>query len=144
MTLIVLLACGAPSGTGGPPSTQGPPSTPAPPSIPVPLERVPPADEPVVGEVPDELMQPVMADAAVRAEVEASQVEVVRAQAVQWSDGSLGCPEPGMFYTQAIIDGYWVEVEAGGERLDYRLDNRGNFRLCNQPIPPGTGSSPSK
>jgi hypothetical protein len=30
------------------------------------------------------------------------QREVVSAKAVTWSDGSLGCPEPGKLYTQAF------------------------------------------
>ena len=44
-----------------------------------------------------------------------------RPGAVTWNDGSLGCPEPGMFYTQALVDGYHVILQAGDEELDYRV-----------------------
>jgi hypothetical protein len=33
-----------------------------------------------------------------------------------WNDGSLGCPEPGMMYTQALVNGYWLIIEAGVKR----------------------------
>jgi hypothetical protein len=38
---------------------------------------------------------------------------------VTWSDGALGCPAPGRFYTQALVPGFRVQLEAGGERFDY-------------------------
>lgn len=31
---------------------------------------------------------------------------IVRVEEVDWSDSSLGCPEPGMMYMQVIIPGY--------------------------------------
>lgn len=92
------------------------------------------APPPVSGEVPSGYLDAVIADAAQRAGVSRSEVHVERDQSVQWSDGSLGCPEPGMAYTQAIVDGFWVELRAGGDHYDYRLDHRGNFRLCEQPL----------
>jgi hypothetical protein len=47
-----------------------------------------------------------------------------------WPDGSLGCPQPGMLYTQVLTPGYQVVVEAGGEEYDYRMGRTGTFRLC--------------
>ncbi|WP_418605475.1 hypothetical protein [Georgenia sp. SUBG003] len=47
-----------------------------------------------------------------------------------WNDGSLGCPEPGTVYTQALVDGYHVVLEAGGERYDYRVGGAADVRLC--------------
>jgi hypothetical protein len=35
-------------------------------------------------------------------------IEVVSDEDVTWSDGSIGCPEPGMNYTQATVPGYLV------------------------------------
>jgi hypothetical protein len=55
---------------------------------------------------------------------------VIEAAAVEWSDGSWGCPEPGMTYTQAIVNGWQVVVEAAGQTLDYRATGPGSFRLC--------------
>lgn len=115
----------ATEGPGGPPSPE-----PAPPPDDSPATS--PAEEaPVTGEVPDSMLDPVLADAAERTGAATDALDVTRAEQVQWSDGSLGCPEPGMFYTQAIVLGYHVEVTApGGIELDYRLDDRGRFRLC--------------
>jgi hypothetical protein len=93
----------------------------------------PGARQPASSAVPAPYLEAVIADAARRAGVPADRVEVTRAQSVQWRDGSLGCPEPDMMYTQAIVDGYWVELEAAGSGFDYRLDGEGRFRLCQQP-----------
>jgi hypothetical protein len=38
-----------------------------------------------------------------------------------------------MSYIQMIVDGYWVELMAGGRPYDYRLDQTGRFVLCEQP-----------
>lgn len=103
------------------------------------VERVPTttASPAMQGEVPDELLEQVLADAANRAGVEASSLTVVRSEAVTWNDGSLGCPEPGVLYTQEIIDGYWVEIVIGDVDLDYRLNSSGALLLCesNSPRP---------
>ncbi len=107
-------------------------------------ETVPAAPPPIVGEVPQRFIEPVLADAAQRSGVAAGAIVVVRAQAIEWNDGSLGCPQPGQFYTQAIVPGYWVVADAGGRTLDYRLDDRGFFRLCEGPaLPPPTGTPDS-
>lgn len=57
-------------------------------------------------------------------------LEVVKAVAVTWPNGSLGCPKPGMMYTQALIDGYQVVVKAGGTTYDYRFGSTSAARLC--------------
>ena len=56
--------------------------------------------------------------------------EVVSAEAVTWNDGSLGCPEAGHSYTQALVDGYQHILELDGERYDYRVGNAGSVKLC--------------
>jgi hypothetical protein len=65
--------------------------------------------------------------------VDPSAVKIVDAHEETWSDGSLGCPEPDMMYTQALVDGYQVIVEANGTQLDYRGSGPGQFRLCENP-----------
>ena len=47
-----------------------------------------------------------------------------------WPDGSLGCPKPGEMYTQMIVPGYRVVLQAGGERYAYHSDQRGRFVVC--------------
>jgi hypothetical protein len=79
--------------------------------------------------VPAEILAAIVADAA-GDEVPARAVEVVSAESVRWNDGSLGCPEPGRSYTQALVDGYRVIVRVGDLELDYRVNGRGRFRIC--------------
>jgi hypothetical protein len=61
---------------------------------------------------------------------------IVVAEAVTWSDGSLGCPRPGQLYTQALVPGYRIVVEVDGTTYDYRAGRDGPVRLC-EPFQPG-------
>lgn len=99
-------------------------------------------DTPIVGEVPVGMLRLVLDDASERTGVPVDSLSVVRGEAVVWNDGSLGCPEPGVFYTQALVDGYWVEIDARGEMLDYRLTSNGTFRLCEAGSSGSTSPSP--
>jgi hypothetical protein len=57
-------------------------------------------------------------------------VEVVSARSVTWPSGALGCPKPGMVYTQMVTDGYQVVVRVGGKTYDYRYGMSATPRLC--------------
>ena len=59
------------------------------------------------------------ADLSSRTGAGSSEITVVRAEAVVWPDGSLGCPQPGMEYTQAQVDGSLIVLEAGGTKYSY-------------------------
>lgn len=79
---------------------------------------------------PEHLIAPVLADASERSDVATPELEVTASSRRTWSDGSMGCPQPGMHYTQALVSGWRVVVQAGGQTLDYRLSDRGYFVLC--------------
>ena len=79
---------------------------------------------------PAAIVDPVLADAASRTGAPVAGITVVSSEEVQWSDGSLGCPQPGMMYTQAIVNGYRIVVRAGERELDYRVSGPGRFRVC--------------
>lgn len=91
-------------------------------------------------QVPEPMLVLVLEAAAKLASVPRGQLVVVRAEAVVWNDGSLGCPEPGMEYTQALVNGYWVVIEAAGHTYDFRAGRDGKFHLC----PEGRGRPPSQ
>ncbi|HEX2370352.1 MAG TPA: hypothetical protein VHM94_14085 [Acidimicrobiia bacterium] len=118
--------------TPEPPATTGRPAPSLPPKETLPTV-VTTSTPGVTGEVPEGFVDKVVTDAASRAGVDESSVVVLTAAAMQWPDGSLGCPEPGVMYTQAIVDGSQIVVQAGGETYDYRLDGRGHFKLCESP-----------
>jgi hypothetical protein len=87
--------------------------------------------------IPEPVVTAVVADAAARLGVDASALTITSAESVDWPDGSLGCPKPGELYTQAIVSGYHIVVEADGQRLDYRIPQDGEPRLCENPPGPG-------
>jgi hypothetical protein len=97
----------------------------------------PSSEDAIVGEVPDAILDPIVADAADRSGAPLAAIEVVTSEQVTWPDGSLGCPEPGQMYTQALVDGYQVVLDAGGEELDYRVGSGGSFQLCETGLPRG-------
>lgn len=57
---------------------------------------------------------------------------IVSAEPMTWNDGSLGCPEPGQLYTQALVDGFQVVLEIDGAEFDYRVGSATDVRLCEQ------------
>ena len=80
---------------------------------------------------PEHLLAPVLADASERSGVAAEDLAVVTSSPRTWRDGSLGCPAPGMVYTQALVPGWHLVLKAGDRELDYRLTDRaGAFLLC--------------
>jgi len=90
-------------------------------------------------DVPQGIVDSILSETARLAKVRREQLVIVRAESVIWNDGSLGCPEPVMMYTQALVNGYWVVIEAAGKKYDFRVGSGGTFRLC----PPGQGKPPS-
>ena len=82
--------------------------------------------------LPQSVIDPVVAEVAKLAGVPADQVTVISAEEVTFSDGSLGCPQPGMVYTQALVDGYKIVAEAGGKTYDFR-GSGSTFRQCTNP-----------
>ena len=64
------------------------------------------------------------------AKVDREQLVIVRAESVVCNDGSLGCPEPGTMYTQALANEYWTVIAAAGKQYDFRVGRGGSFWLC--------------
>jgi hypothetical protein len=128
---IALCACAAQLGASSSPAADPTPSVDPSPSEAIPDLGTPsPSAAPVVGDIPAPIMDELLADAAERSGVDPEDIEVVKAENVTWNDGSLGCPEPGMSYTMALIDGYHVILDAAGDELDYRVAAGGRFKLC--------------
>ena len=48
------------------------------------------------------------ADLARRLHIEGNDMTLVDVQSVTWPDGGLGCPQPGMEYTQVQVDGLLI------------------------------------
>lgn len=93
--------------------------------------------------VPQSMLDVALDDAATRASIDRAKITVVSAAAVTWSDGSAGCPEPGMMYTQALVPGYRIVLQAGDQVLNYHAGRSGAPKFCpaDRVIPPsGAGN----
>lgn len=91
-----------------------------------------------------------ISDLAQRLSVAPDEVSLVEAKAVTWPNGSLGCPQEGQVYTQALVEGFQVLVSHGDRIYDYRANELGDVRLCPSDEkdggrdfipPPGAGGS---
>jgi hypothetical protein len=110
--VAAVAACAAPTITPSPPPT----------------EMSPPADPQASG-----VQEAAAADLAGRLGVDRAAIEVMVAEPVTWPDGSLGCPQPGRLYTQALVDGYRVVLRAGDRVYDYHAGSDGVPFLCPSP-----------
>lgn len=79
-------------------------------------------------DVPTAKWDALVADLAGRGVAETP--EIVSAEALTFSDSSLGCASPGQSYTQALVDGLRVVVTAGGQTYDYRFGTGDAPTLC--------------
>ena len=50
-----------------------------------------------------------------------------------WSDGSLGCPQEGMAYTQALVDGELLLLRVGTGLFQYHGGEGGSLSYCANP-----------
>lgn len=104
---------------------------------------VPPDQDAAMSRMPsgrslDEVVVIIRGHAAREAGMPEADVRVTSAISVTWPDGSLGCPQPGMVYTQALVPGYRILVRAGDRDLQYHASRSGHFVLC----PAGRGTDP--
>ncbi|WP_342372837.1 hypothetical protein PCC79_01845 [Propioniciclava soli] len=77
-----------------------------------------------------------VADEAARAGVPEDEVTVAGYADVTWRDGSLGCPQPGMMYTQALVPGRQLVLTVDGRPASYHAAAQGEFTYCATPVAP--------
>ncbi|WP_299521023.1 hypothetical protein [uncultured Serinicoccus sp.] len=99
-----------------------------------------------LGAVPDAVVQRSDVQEAVEAEAERTGVEpeavtIAGYADVTWSDGSIGCPKPGMMYTQALVPGHQLVLEVDGSYASYHAAEGKPFSYCAQPVGPATSQS---
>ena len=74
-----------------------------------------------------------IADTATRANVPPEQVVVAAWSPVTWNDGSLGCPQKGMVYTQALVEGELLMLRVEQALFQYHSARGGPFTYCAAP-----------
>lgn len=87
-------------------------------------------------------------DLAQRMDADPASIKLLGTHEVEWRSGALGCPEPGMNYTQAIVPGLLIRLGVGNDEFDYHAKIDGKPFYCprerselpalNQPDAPGT------
>ncbi|CAN5464599.1 hypothetical protein BH23ACT6_BH23ACT6_06000 [soil metagenome] len=82
-------------------------------------------------------------DLARRQGVPAREISVVQRLDVTWADGAIGCPQPGMQYSQALVPGQLlllaIDDPAAAQpdtTFAYHAGRGGTFRYCADPQPP--------
>ncbi|MFP4395225.1 MAG: hypothetical protein ACLFTI_08180 [Anaerolineales bacterium] len=73
-------------------------------------------------------------EVAEEVEVTPEELEAIAAEEVQWSDASLGCPEPGRVYAQVIVPGWKIIFrDASGQSYEVHTDKaQGRWVICDQ------------
>ena len=79
-------------------------------------------------------------DLAQRLAVSANDVALLEATSVVWPDGSLGCPQEGMEYAQALVPGYLIRLKSGEQEFEYHASRGTTVIFCENPMPPIPGT----
>lgn len=89
----------------------------------------------------DSLQALAVTDLAGRLGISAGDIEVLSEKSVTWRDGSLGCPRPGMMYTQALVEGSLIVLRAGGRDFSYHSGSGRPPFYCENPVSPAPDPS---
>lgn len=70
-------------------------------------------------------------DLAQRMNIPEDVIQVQAADAVEWPDAGLGCPQPDQEYAQVVTPGYLILLKTeDGQLYAYHTDRRGRMVLC--------------
>lgn len=118
-----------------------PAQTPSPAPGPVPTQTSIPAASPAPtgpasgtgNSAPQAVLNAVLQDAVKRTGAKATDLAVSRAEARDWPDPGLGCPEAGKIYVQVITPGWLIELRGAGKVFEYHTNADGALlTLCQQ------------
>lgn len=86
------------------------------------------------------LIEKAKEDLAQRLSVPISDISLVDAKEVFWSDGSLGCPQPDMAYAQVLTPGYLIKLKYDIREFEYHAGKDRSLTYCKNPLPPVEGT----
>ena len=91
----------------------------------------------------EQLIDRAIADLVQATSAAADEITVVSTEEVEWSDTSLGCPQPNEMYAQMITPGYLIVLESGGTTYDFHsgTDPEGPLVQCTEDGTPA-GAAP--
>ena len=82
------------------------------------------------------LVEKAKEDLAQRLSISISEINLVEAVEVEWSDSSLDCPQPGMEYLQVITPGYRILLRFSGNVYEYHSNRNTYVIYCENSISP--------
>jgi hypothetical protein len=102
------------------------------------MEQYPPATPAPVEEPFMTITEKAVADLAKALGISEDEIVVTDFEEVTWPNGCLGITYLEVACTEALVPGYQLFLEAGGERYEYRSDRDGNQVLFagEDPLPP--------
>jgi len=100
---------------------------------PIDMNPISPADLPANLQ---EVANQAISELAKELSIPSDQILLISAQSVVWSDSSLGCPQPDMFYAQVLTEGYRVVLAVNDEPYYYHANRKGYGIFCKNPNPP--------
>lgn len=74
-----------------------------------------------------------MKDLGTRLGVSLDQIMVLRSENVTWPDSGIGCPKPGMMYTQVQQDGMRIILSVAEKSYEYHSGGARGVFLCENP-----------
>jgi len=109
-------------------------------------QTVPERDEMQMTQLPpsstmESLIEKAKEDLAQRLSIEKIEIELVEAKTVEWSDSSLGCPQPRIAYMQIITPGYLILLKHNNVVFEYHTNRQGSIIYCQNPSAPVPGKS---
>ncbi|MGI9648169.1 MAG: hypothetical protein ACR2OI_06585 [Acidimicrobiia bacterium] len=110
-----------------PPAPRDLPTQPSPPAPSDPLSR--------------SFIDEAVADLSHRFGIDPSVIEVLDARPVTWRDGSVGCPEVGLAYSQALVPGSLVVLRIGNASYSYHAADGASLFYCPTPQAPIEGAA---
>ena len=142
LTVVILATSACAFSSEGSEASSTPPPSSATPSTPSATETGTASTSPSPGgtgaALPDDIrtrptVVAAIEDTARREGVPPEQVVVAAWSPVTWTDGSLGCPQEGMSYTQALVEGELLILRVGAELFQYHARTGGPFTYCATP-----------
>jgi hypothetical protein len=74
---------------------------------------------PALPDASEDALDSALTDLAARLKVGKDAIQITSVEKRMWSDSSLGCPQPGMMYSQVITPGFLIKLTAGGKVYTY-------------------------
>lgn len=83
----------------------------------------------------ENLIEQARQDLAQRLAISTNQIVLVEATEAEWSDSSLGCPQPDMLYLQVITPGFLILLDANGAQYEYHSNRDAYVVYCENQTP---------